>query len=88
MNRKRMCLVIAGLLLQMSLFASCQATVQPTTIIPDQNLSTEAPQVTLTEEILPTSDGPTAWSENFEDGNLDGWDTWNADGGFLLKTVY
>lgn len=93
MNRKRMCLVIVGLILQVSLLASCQSTIQPTTPIPNQSPTTEvsqvtvteAPQVTETEEILPTSDWPTSWSENFEDENLEGWVTWSADGGFFIE---
>lgn len=92
MNRKRRYFVIVGLFLQMSLFASCQSAVQPTRPVQTENLSTdtptviatEAPQVTETEEVLPTSDWPIVWSDNFEDENLDGWDTWNADGGFFI----
>ncbi len=99
MVHKKFFIFIMSMILQVFMLMGCSSTpeqVMPTTeqtsVPTDQTYptieETSLPADPITppvEDNSPTPEVSKVWSDDFEDENLDGWDTWNADGSFYVE---
>ena len=97
MKTKKGLLMISGLSMIVSfIFAGCQSNEFITTeivSITDDEVKTEKPEPTAStptieqtstpELIISTSDPSIAWTDDFEDEDLDGWEVW-YQGNFII----
>lgn len=99
MIHKKFCILILSVILPVFLLIGCSSApekVAPTTeqiSVPVEQTNppveeTSPPAdlaVTPVEDASPTPEIPKIWSDDFEDKNLDEWETWYQDGEFYVE---
>ena len=96
---KKLFIHIMSIILQTFLLIGCSSTPEQVMPMTEQTSVPAEQTYPINEETTPPADPittqvednsltpevPKVWSEDFENENLEGWDTWAGDGGFHVE---